>query len=738
MNFIFRSRPYPIVLIALFLLAVGCAKAPEKIEFRRVKNLPSELLTGVSELKKTALPQGNFRAFSFERPLLKKLRNGNYLPVLKGAQVLSEAGQPRVPMFKYTFSVPKGKRVGLKLLAPELEASHEKIQLTKAEKPLVWGKNTFEFVESKKSSYFPGRLFDVHQEKENVYVTVFPVQVELKTGKVLNLVQGVWELTLEKEERRWRSVKHSPALILTSQKFLKEAKVLAKIHAEKLKVESQIETVENIASREEPVDVDELPDGYKTPEIFEDIVKPYHVEKGTGYDFELARKIISFLKKRADEDSEFKYVVILGNSEVVPPSYYFASQSEFGGPRTGVTDQCYGATQECLKPRLAVGRLPFGKEEEINLYLSKLENWLAHREEYQSELGLYGGRAFKSSPLYIGELGTLVTVDKKGADWSNVKKRFETEGNFNKESVKKLISGEEKVALAYYLDHGTGNRWYAGDQLLTSFEVEDQEPSEGGVLPMVVSVSCINAAFDEPLLRDRTITDIGKYGVVSVGTALLQSKAGAIAYLGGARDGLGGPETEVDDNGNVEVLGTSYGLQFFDTFVEGYRTHQGSRIGDVLLNTLSSYAHKNGNDMSDFNHRWTFWISELLGDPLLPVTRLPNKDKAYQLAQSDYDKFENFGGMPVLTLDSSDKKPQVFPITMVDGPVTAKLYEMISSMDGFKGQKLLKSQSFNGSKTAEILLDAETELVSGKQYLIKLSNDEGVPRERHVVFSTKE
>ncbi|MFM8270249.1 MAG: C25 family cysteine peptidase, partial [Pseudomonadota bacterium] len=578
--------------------------------------------------------------------------------------------------------------------------------------------------------YFPGKLFESHQIGNTVYVSVFPMQVETKTGKVLSLVQGNWALRLEKARETRPVISHKPALIVTSEKLLEGAKELQQFHKSSLKVESEIVTVETISQKADPIDEKELPEGFKNPEDFDGNVK--------GYGFLKAKKIISFLRKRASEDSQFKYVVLLGNSELVPPSYYFSDKTSFGEKTTGVTDQCYGAGKLCLEPRLAVGRLPFDSNEQVAAYLEKARKWHKNQEKAENELALYGGKAFKSSRLYIGELGTLVTLNQESADWKGTLKHFQTEGNFSKADIKKLVTGDEKASLVYYLDHGMGNRWYAGDDFVSSKDILDTVPREDSLPPVVVSVACINAAFDEALLIDDTLSEKDQWGTVSVGTALLKSKAGAIAYLGGARDGLGSPETEIDENGNVEVLGTTHGLQFFDGFVENYRESDGKRMGDVLVESLQEYSQTKGNNMDEFSHRWTYWISELLGDPLLPVKRQSKGQPGYKIAKSDFQHFDNSTGFPRLLLEPKKELPREFPISKEAGAVTAKVFEILASDEGFSGEKLIKTVNLTESLSDSIPIELDSDVAPGKQYMIKLENKEGIPRERHIVFSTTE
>lgn len=742
MKFSFKRSLQFLSLFSIILLA-SCGRNQQEVRFQPLHQIPQELITEGVELNQSSLEDlqtlrrdyrnGLRKRFKISRPQFKRLKAGKLLPQLAQATILSQIGRPRVPFVRQTFQVPPTSEVRVVLENPEVEVSESKVNLARSEKPLVWGKRPVTFTEVDTGKYYPGKLFEAHQIQNEVHVTLYPVQVEKSTGKVVVLSAGQWKLEVTSRQEKENSSDIAPALILTSEKFREGAKALQTFHQESLGVKSDIETVEAINETESPVELNELPDGYKDPKPFRGIVKTYNAEKGTGYNFELSRKIIQFLKKRSEKSSNFKYLIVLGNSEVVPPSYYFSMKEAEFGNGSGVTDQCYSAGKMCLEPKLAVGRLPFRNEEEIDQYLKKVKRWLELREHSKTELSLYGGKAFQSSPVYIGELGTLQTLAVKDADWKKVGKHFQTDGKFSRAEVLNLISGEDNSALVYYLDHGTGNRWYSGEEYITSRDVMNASASASVAPPIMVSVACINAAFDEALLLDDTLTKQEHSGYVSIGTALLKSPQGAIAYLGGARDGLGSPEYEVDEQGNVEVLGTTYGLQMFDGFIEKHRLKRGGRIGDRLLGTLQAYAFENGNDMKEAPHQWTYFITELLGDPLLPLPEQKERARALSPAESSFSEFESTGGLPTLLL--GEKESLELPVVSKETAVEAKVFELKLGEEGFVGEKLVKTVELSLGESP-ISLQVDTDLKAGQHYVVRLINKEGVPREKHVVFTT--
>jgi len=730
--------------VFIALLATSCGKQSTKIIFKPVSQIPSELLEAQVEIKRPQSKKTSRRLKEFQIPVPEfvVLKNGKVLPQLPHAQILSQFNRPRVPILKYSFRVKPGQLAEVSLVAPEMERSESPLPLTHTPQPFVWGKRSFSWQESKPPAFFPGKLLETHQEGEKVSVTVYPLQVETSSGKALRLVKGYWKVTLKPmpEPKSSSGNDKAVALILTSEKLVPGAKELQKFHQSNLSIQSEIITVEAISRSEKPVDLIELPEGYKSPEAFEKVVKKYDEAKKEGYDFETARKVIQYMRNRAEQSEKFKYVVILGNSQEVPPSYYF--QENLGSVvTTGVTDQCYAAGKDCLEPRLAVGRLPFASLKEINQYLKKAAVWLRKSNDGVNELSLYGGRAFPNSPLYIGELGTLQTLNPANADWRGVQKFFETEGNFKRATLEDNFSGNEKSNLVYYLDHGMGNRLFAGEDYISSNDILKMDLLPRSVEtekapPIVVSVACINAAFDEELLIDNTLEEKEEYGNISIGTALLKSQRGAIAYLGGSRDGLGSPETEIDEKGNVKVLGTSHGLQLLDGFIEKQRTLGGARLGDALVAALDSYAHQQGNDMKEFSHQYTYWITELLGDPLLPLPKRRGGEMALPPAQSEFKGFESETGYPQLLLSSVSKEDDRFSVSSTS-PFTAKVYEMELGPEGYTGHKVVKTVPITELGTSILPIEFGKDLVESKHYLIKLVNHQGVPREQHVVFFSR-
>jgi hypothetical protein len=67
--------------------------------------------------------------------------------------------------------------------------------------------------------------------------------------------------------------------------------------------------------------------------------------------------------------------------------------------------------------------------------------------------------------------------------------------------------------------------------------------------------------------------------------------------------------------------------------------------------------------------------------------------------------------------------------------VEAKVFELKLGEEGFTGERLVKTVELSQGENP-ISLKVESDLNPGQQYVVRLINKEGVPREKHVVFTT--
>ena len=229
--------------------------------------------------------------------------------------------------------------------------------------------------------------------------------------------------------------------------------------------------------------------------------------------------------------------------------------------------------------------------EQLQGYLGKMSRWLQMSKNAESELALYGGKAFRGYE-FIGELGVLNVLSPDDVNWRGVQKYFRTKSNYNRSAMMDLVTGRQKSVFAYHLDHGHGNKWYVEDSFISAADVLLASDSGPEFNLVIASIACSDAAYDTALLKgplfqtspdEYALFGDQKNGDVSVGVALLQSKAGAVAYLGSARPALGQPEYNVDQSGNLHLTATTYAIQLLDTFFAKYHQTNGGTLGDAIV-----------------------------------------------------------------------------------------------------------------------------------------------------------
>ncbi len=728
MNQVFKSLAWVLV----FGLFPGFLVGANPLFFQR--QLPTEFLKAAP----LARPR-DFRAlerFSLGNLQVTTHRENSVDLHLPQARPLAFSGMPKVPQLLRVFKIGARQRAQAYLENIVVEESSTALPVSKVSEAYVWSiKRKLKFNSKPGGRYFPGQLIQSRQNRDSLFVNLFPVQVDLWTGKILKVTSADIKVAYSEEPLTLvTELVESPSIIVTSSKLQRGAELLKKYHEEKLGIKTSVVTVEEIAASETPIGEELLPSGYKLLDQRDNAVKPYQPDKDTGYNYELARKISHYLQKRMHDSSPLKYVTILGNSQIVPPSYYFAYYVEVSRNFTP-TDACYGAVEKCTEPKVAVGRLPLVSEEEIKNYIAKAESWRAFSEQSSQELSLFGGKAFPQADIYVGELGTLGAIQDPKLDWQGVRKNFKTQKRYLREGLAEVVKGESQTPFAYHLDHGNGNEWYVENEFISSNDVVSLSAKASANRPSVmVSVSCTNAAFDEQITNESIFEDANR-GNVSIGTSLVRSSAGVVAYLGSARPAIGMPVYQFDDFGNVELTGTNYGLQILESFYQKYGIYRRGRVGDFSLKALQAFVFENGNNMETDENLWSYFITELLGDPVIPLPNRVKSSESFEPGKSALKLDNSVGfGFPVLRL--KDFTGGRLPLSLAK-PVEATLLKILENdFGGYLGEELISTQVINESEEAGLSLDASNTLSEGK-YFLRLENTLGVPRERQIYFSVE-
>jgi len=714
------------ITVLLVVYAGGAFADPG---FVRLTDAPSELQLNSKAWNQAGQKRRLEHTLEIPQVQFQQLARYQLKAVLPEAKSLMVPQMPEVPFLLRHISLRPGYTASAILDNIKVDESSAPVALKQINREFVWAaKHSLSLTRTPRSRYFPGKWISTSVRDGVLTMVVFPVQYDRQTGKVLSLRSAeVWLNEMEQpSEFRLPRFWSSPSLIITSDALMAGAKLLQKFHSDTLGIRSEIVTVETLAKSESPISEDELPPGYKSSSVAEDMVYPYDSSTKKGYNYELARKIIHYLQGRMADGGSTKYVTLLGDAHLVPPSYYFSTGGELG-----VTDQCYGALKQCLDPKVAVGRLPFRTVDEVTNYLAKAKRWLAYAAQTSSELSLYGGKAFPTN-VYVAELGTLAAINSSRDNWRGVQKFFRTKKNYTKSAVLNLVEGKGTSSFVYYLDHGGGNTWGVESESVSSSEILQAVDAGPEVNPIVASVACTDAAYDQDLLKSDIFSG-SEYGAVSVGVAMLKSKAGAVAYLGSSRPALGQPVYNVDSSGNLSITGTTFGLQLLDNFLAKYETAKGGRLGDSLLKALQAYVYDNGNDMSEDDNRYAFFNQELLGDPvlMLPSRQQVEQNLGFPHSVTKFDSSGQSGGFPRFELGTN---PQFSLSFDSSAQVLASLIKIIT--DGFEaGEQQIQQSTFSGN--GKVTLTPPTDNPEGN-YFLRLENQVGVPLERQVWFQVGE
>jgi hypothetical protein len=696
--------------------------------FVSVPELPAELAS------QAAVPPG-FSPFAKRHiqtpePMLQATGKGEVKLVLSGAKVLRLETTPEVPYFEYPITA--SGTVLVRATARAMAKSMGPVPLARVGETLFWSSDpSFRFKEPGGSDrFFPGKLAEVVTQGEKAWVRVFPLQWDRSSGEVLRIGDIEFELYSKPNDSvNSSSVPPVPMLsvIVVREAKADLAKALQDYHRSEYAVLSEIVTVEAIEQNEKELPESDLPDGYKDRLLGDDAVEPYDPATKQGYDYSLARKIAAYFQRRlSSTNSQLKYITLVGDALAIPPSYYFSIRSSFGA-KFGVTDQCYAAVHQCLEPRASVGRLPFHSLGQVRNYLSKVTRWRKQAPQAKSDLALYGGKPFQG-PFYIGELGSLRALEGK-ADWRGVQKYFRTKNNYSRSAILSLVSGAKESSFAMSMDHGTGNRWHVENEVVSSNEILRASSAGDAINPVVLSIACSNAAFDETLSRDEIFAEPNA-GNVSVGVAMLQSKAGAVAYFGSSRPAMGSPIFEVDSRGNLESIDSNHGLKLFETALEQYRTAGGGRIGDGVRLALTKYALDPGSSLAKDRFRWTYFNAAFLGDPVMVLPKRATTERAFEMAVAMDEIEEGFSHLfPSLFLPSSGSASLRF------GAATA-VEATLFRQENF-GSRLLETVVESGSFPGGVSDFAFSEETVGSSYFLRLENTVGVPVERQVWFRTE-
>ena len=303
-------------------------------------------------------------------------------------------------------------------------------------------------------------------------------------------------------------------------------------------------------------------------------------------------KIRNFIKDFV-EHLDIKYVLILGDHDVVPARYAYIPDGYEDGDEASdgslvETDLYYADLQGTWDdnddgkwgdldnddvdgvPDIYIGRLPVSTEEEAEDVIDKLMDYESDvhvAETWFMRVLLLGTDPFKE---YTGAEGEIVKdyIDENFI-WANFSrtKLYETYGTLTRDAVRSHINSG--YGFVNFMGHGSVGSWYLGSG--GSYYSSDASSQTNGYrLPLIVAGACLTARFAD---------------YDCIGEAfLLNDEGGGMAYFGSTRVAWGYVSYDV-----TEGLTGEMDWRFFEAFFDIGRR----RVGAVWAEALSRYIANN-------------------------------------------------------------------------------------------------------------------------------------------------
>lgn len=499
-------------------------------------------------------------------------------------------------------------------------------------------------------AFFPTVNFDYVQTEnrfsKNLSLLINPVYID---GKFLVLMDHMEiEVSLYSDilTPSGRRVETKPrSIILTPDELLEAANKLKTIH-EKDGYEVVVKTLSTFADGEEsPKPVIDGVVG------FLDAASDVRL-RIASFDNPLARKIQYWLKGLTDSE-KIQYLTIMGDATYVPPSYYvFSPDNRDSYDRWIPTDIFYsapGAEGKNFPVLISVGRLPVRDLEEANQVVGKIEKYRATLDpEWFRNADIMAGDPFNGD--FFGELSTTRAINSNFLEGLAINRYYKSEGKFTTEPFMKAMK-ENKHGFVWGFGHGGGDGLALEPGYITSKHIVDLPEKTG--LPIFLSEACGNGAFDSRLIKATFSTNSSLKHPTSFSEAIVTSKGGGIAYVGGARVNYAGWNM-IYEQGIPNLIRVYYMDAILEYFMENYHNQAGA-LGDISRKTLELYAQRDWFGVNAPLVK-TFFGYTLQGDPTLkiPFFSNPKKRKVPEI-QPDETKPTDASSIPLYSIDDGSK-----------------------------------------------------------------------------------
>ena len=580
--------------------------------------------------------------------------NGEKYIVGKGMRELTLPGDPAVPVKIISFTLPAGaKNIRVNLQSP-LITSYGKMKVSPAPAPVLKSGKTFpaKFSPPKynekvygSNKFYPEKNYDFTvsktMDKTIVNVYIYPVKYNPVTNEVNVMTHAKVVVSYSAGTLKSGSAPIDvPNIIITSPQLKAAAQKLADFH-NSTGVTSWVVTTSWIAKNYQPA-ANPPVNGYANA-----TTDPYGLLGGQalpleknmiiGYNYTLAKKIIAFLQNES-YGNNVEYITIFGNARMVPPSYYWTDQYGYLLAYYGLSDMYdawiptdafyaqpnYNSTYFSYEPEFFIGRIPVNPLT-ANKVVDKIIYYATHKTAGIENVTLSGGQVFET-PYFLGETGVLEPLNMGWLDGAKITEYFHTLRNYTYNNFIKMMYNSDMII---EITHGSGfSFWHHNDEVSAwDFSMN----SSYGSLPIYISGSCLNGAWDEEVYPSEFASGIN--GGTSIAEKMLYAPDGIIAYYGGDREAYGSTYAYFD-NGTLVAPNDFGDLITEDGTVAGYflamHYYGYATLGMMYSFALSLYNYWLGPylrmlDPWDTGMNMNIWARSyfeysLLGDPALVVS----------------------------------------------------------------------------------------------------------------------
>ncbi len=631
------QRIIPVILVSLFVIPAVSAKGISALSYSI-----SNDISALSFVKPPIALGGKVAVVKFKLDLgdvsVHELEGYDYLKVGK-LKPSTAPGEPMLPMKNFVVKFPKNSKIlGVQIIGGKYVPIVNKLNISPTPEPLEWtiGKKQKFKREPKKEvyslkDYFSGKFVSYMTGSDNeytyVFVKVWPVQYIPAQGKAILLTDGTIQINymVQSPPEVAHHTTNAKNIILCQPELCSVAQELADFHTSEGTESVVVNTswiYENYTEAEDPPH-----EGYKNP-----LIPGYNDIK--NYNYSLAKKIILYLRDDA-EHPNLEFVTLFGNALQIPPSYYIYIEHGDSYNNWIPADLFYSSPDYDFVPNYKVGRIPVNDSVEAEHVVNKIKNWYGNLSwDWFKNVDLVGGLPFETENYY-GEMITVDSINRESFQGMDIKKLFTSDEMFNKDDVMNSLSGDR--GFIYVITHGSGECWSI-EGLGGSLCVDDlMNLSTNSNSSIVVSIACINGAFDANILP--------QFWDTSFGEGILLSNASGIAYIGGSRVNYGAPFFHYE-NGNVVIDSEPYMAGMLTNVFDAY--HNGAiNIGNLTAEAVKKFVAE--HSFSFFIDNVTLFEFVLLGDPALKIP-LQQTSPGYQqpiITNIDPEPdFYDFWGLP--------------------------------------------------------------------------------------------